>query len=402
MTSVPGLDNCDYPVILLGQDIGHDKTNLKDKDLRFDLKSLGTVVREIDTQHLAREVGLWPAVGDNPRNQIGLDVLVKRLEFLHTDPHTALNDAARTLESAIQLVLTGHKCKMTARLSMQQVANTIETHSRISYATIGGCSDYCWRCGGRDHMKPNCKVHASELRCDYCASNGYTPSLDEAHISEHCIHEAEAKAEARRNKYREIKAEKARLMKEQRNRSCGRGCKNSLNTCVARSAQITNPNQQLNPGIIPFQPWSGRPQNYITGLPHVQCMQQPLGYPAYNPPSTEWPQYDLQYPPFPPYSNWNTQTSYGGNDGRFPTASDQPPGYDFGHYQDDHSGQAQSHHQGGQAAIPRSHQDSHGNQAFEQRQGKFITQPELPRGYHYPPDSHGSGGRGEQYPWRRD
>jgi hypothetical protein len=194
LDNIDGLGYGNKPVIVLGQDIGHDKNNLANKSVRFDIEKCGTVVRWIDTQVLARDVGYWL----KPKNeQIGLARLVENLWFEHSDPHTAANDAARTLISAFQLALKDDVCKKGCKKSMLQVATDIEAYSVANFTPIGGVEAYCWRCGTAGHMKEACV--ATGLFCEECEKNGCELSVAEQHVTMHCLCIAKEKAVQRRN-----------------------------------------------------------------------------------------------------------------------------------------------------------------------------------------------------------
>jgi hypothetical protein len=193
LNNIDGLGYVNHPIVVLGQDIGHDKNNLANKSVRFDIDSMGTVVRWIDTQILARDVGYWL----KPKNeQIGLARLVESLWFEHSDPHTACNDAARTLISAFQLALKDDACKKGCKKSMLQVATEVEAFSVDNFTPIGGVEAYCWRCGVAGHMKEACV--ATGLFCEECAKNGCVLSEAEEHVTMHCLCIANEKALQRR------------------------------------------------------------------------------------------------------------------------------------------------------------------------------------------------------------
>lgn len=190
---VDGLRGGNCPIVVLGHDVTHDKNNLKNKATAFDMDPVGTVVRYIDTQALVREVMYWLV----PRNeQIGLKRLVEELWFEHSDPHTAANDAGRTLISAFQMALRENSCTIKAGKSMWQVATDLEEHSVANFKSIGGVEKYCWKCGDIGHMKRECT--ATGLRCDECEKNGCDILPGEEHITAHCLCIANKKAEERR------------------------------------------------------------------------------------------------------------------------------------------------------------------------------------------------------------
>ena len=201
---VEGVSGGHCPVVILGHDVGHDVNHLKEKSIKLDIEGLGTIVRLIDTQQLAREVFCW-----QNKDQIGLAALTKKLHFEHSDAHTATNDAARTMIAAIQLGILHHPCKTRlVSKTMQEVADGLEVHSLNSFKPIGGSHVYCWRCGSYDHMKRNCPKSGQELHCAYCEQAGRLLTMEERHITLHCIHDAYEKARVRREKYALAKAGK--------------------------------------------------------------------------------------------------------------------------------------------------------------------------------------------------
>ncbi|KAF1828494.1 hypothetical protein BDW02DRAFT_615394 [Decorospora gaudefroyi] len=182
-----------HPIVVLGQDIGHDKNNLKAKAIAFDMEPIGTVVRYIDTQIMVRDAGYWKM----PKNeQIGLKRLVQELWFEHSDPHTAANDAGRTLIAAFQIALGGHPCKHNTTKTMLEVANAIENHSVATFQSLGGVAKYCWKCGTVGHMKEECT--ASNLHCDECTEKKCKIAPGGDHVTAHCMCIATKKAVLRR------------------------------------------------------------------------------------------------------------------------------------------------------------------------------------------------------------
>ena len=171
---------------------------------------LGTVVRYVDTQVLARDTHCWYAPN---KEQIGLKKLVEILRFEHSDPHTAANDAGRTLISAFQLGIGDHECrdKNKVKKEMLEVASAIEEYSVASFKSIGGVKEYCWRCGQNGHMKSTCT--ATDLHCDECEANECELQSGEDHITLHCMCLANKKATLRRER-----DALARLQKKHKNK----------------------------------------------------------------------------------------------------------------------------------------------------------------------------------------
>lgn len=202
----PDLVGLKRPVILVGHALAHDKDNLEKNGLNYDFRKHGTVVKEIDTQKLTKEVHAW-LDWQNPNNDIGLDTLCEEVfGFEHADAHTALNDAARTIICMINLALRSWVKKDKTEKTIQEVALEIETHSKDTFTSSWGTEICCTRCGGRDHSNEQgqCRI---EVDCKACerfdeTTEGVTKQDIEKHTHEHieqyCLHVAEFNAWKRR------------------------------------------------------------------------------------------------------------------------------------------------------------------------------------------------------------
>lgn len=210
----PQLEGCKKPVILVGHAISHDRTNCKNNGLDYDWFKHGTIVKEIDTQPLAKATRTW-FDASAPNNEVGLEKLTRTLGYEHEDPHTACNDAARTLIAAIQMVLPW-QCKEGYIKCMQAVALDLEMSSRDDLVPNWGTAFYCTRCGGRDHQDKEGRRCAVPVHCKACAQHdsvlnkdndkkGYL-TIDDVgkeghwatHIEQCCQHVADFKAWQRR------------------------------------------------------------------------------------------------------------------------------------------------------------------------------------------------------------
>ncbi|KAF1850071.1 uncharacterized protein K460DRAFT_326583 [Cucurbitaria berberidis CBS 394.84] len=198
-SSDPELKGCKKPVVLLGHAMYHDEENIKKSGgLEYDLFKYGTIVKEVDTQPLAKATHTW---FDQcaPNNDVGLDTLTKRLGFEHEDAHTACNDAARTVISAIQMVLP-KQCREGREKDMQAVAWEIEEHSRDTPSSTWGSKLCCTRCGGRDHQDKEGERCTVPVHCKACAQ--FDVGKEEEHWTTHmemyCPHIANYKAWTRR------------------------------------------------------------------------------------------------------------------------------------------------------------------------------------------------------------
>lgn len=181
INNVNGLRGHDHPIVILGHSIGHDRQHLNGKDLAFDLDGLGTVVRYIDTQKITRDANFWHDPRENP---IGLRDLVKKLEFEHTNSHTAANDAARTLVAGILMAIP-REARQGCRRNTQKVLYDLEASSRANFEPLGGVEQYCCRCGSVGHLdEPRC-LWKGPMRCEECVSRGLDV-FAQSHISLHC------------------------------------------------------------------------------------------------------------------------------------------------------------------------------------------------------------------------
>ncbi|KAF2117339.1 hypothetical protein BDV96DRAFT_490450, partial [Lophiotrema nucula] len=117
--------NC--PVIFLGH-AGHgDLQRLRDA-LGFDAS--GTVVRIIDTQVMARGLGLH-------HQQIGLGSLMSCYGCPYRDSHTAGNDAAYTIIDAILMAVYGRNVPKFSKTPLQVVDEVEEASIRRSVCDWG-------------------------------------------------------------------------------------------------------------------------------------------------------------------------------------------------------------------------------------------------------------------------
>ncbi|KAH7346065.1 hypothetical protein BKA66DRAFT_447860 [Pyrenochaeta sp. MPI-SDFR-AT-0127] len=192
------LKGCKRPVVLIGHAIYHDEVNFKKHGLNYNWRKHGTIVKEIDTQALAKATCTW-SDPETPSNNVGLGNLTKQLGFKHEDAHTACNDAARTVMSAIQMVLP-KSCKTGKGKSMQTVALNIEDHSRNSLPSILGSEFCCIRCGSRDHEDKEGEHCEVLVHCKACAyfDKGNQNEHWTTHIEDYCVHVAEYKGWLRR------------------------------------------------------------------------------------------------------------------------------------------------------------------------------------------------------------
>jgi hypothetical protein len=205
MSDNPALRGCKRPVVLVGHALKHDEDNVKKMGEKYDFTKYSTMVAKVDTQPLARETETWIPHPTMPTNEVGLRVLVEeKLGFYHLDNHTASNDAARTMMSAIKMILP-LKFTKNQPYDMQQVAVNVEKHSGLDshLLTPYGTVECCIRCGGRDHSIDVCTATVVCAACERFDLNPDQVTQDEmvaSHIETYCPHVARFKAWARRYK----------------------------------------------------------------------------------------------------------------------------------------------------------------------------------------------------------
>lgn len=195
------LEGCPEPILLVGHAIQHDIDNFKKSGLQFDIAQQRSIVARVDTQLLAREVGLENPHSKTPQekaaNTIALKDLTEAIGFKHEQQHTACNDASRAIICAINMVLDEQQRKpKDATMTMQDVVKLIEGSSTEQPAPYGTV-ECCTRCSNRSHSNDTCEEVVS---CDACTIFDRTEptSHTEAHTDIYCPHITAFKAGMRR------------------------------------------------------------------------------------------------------------------------------------------------------------------------------------------------------------
>lgn len=173
------------PIVLLGHALDNDVEKMQ-KLLDFDPLAKGNLVKQIDTQVIARDVGHW----NHPVNQIGLQRLVMEMGFAYRDSHTASNDAAMTLIAAMQLVLDAEFKDPSRSKPLQDVIDEVEKKSR-SHNWHHGSPLFCFRCGSRSHTKERAAKGGpcrAKVQCEHCKD--VRPDSQFGHRSEACVMKA--------------------------------------------------------------------------------------------------------------------------------------------------------------------------------------------------------------------
>ncbi|KAL5371867.1 hypothetical protein DPSP01_013932 [Paraphaeosphaeria sporulosa] len=159
------------PSILIGHAL-HNDTGGLEETIGFDPYASGTVVATLDTQQMAREMGIYNPAGS--RHEIGLRDLCYHFKIPYRDSHTASNDAAYTIISAIYMALYGRDMPKTGKTVLHSI-EAVEATSRMYSNARFGISRYCTRCHRTNHFKKDC--HARIPPCHKCQARR-TPGRD--------------------------------------------------------------------------------------------------------------------------------------------------------------------------------------------------------------------------------
>lgn len=196
----PELNQSMAPIILVGHALKNDLDNTKKPGLDYDLRTQPNIVAIVDTQPLARKAGVYRPPANQPTAEVGLKVLTKALGFEHElrNPHTACNDASRTVISAIYMVLSKEH-KSTEKMTMQEIVDHLEARSLMQKSYFG-TAKCCASCGGRDHTEKECSKDLSCKACKRFDPENNKSSGPRNHSDTFCPHVAEWKSWVRRFK----------------------------------------------------------------------------------------------------------------------------------------------------------------------------------------------------------
>lgn len=200
ITTNKELEGCVEPVVLLGHDLKHDIRHLQKSALQYDISSQRSIVATVDTQVLAKEVGLYHPSAKTAKEQatlqIGLLDLAQAIGFEHKLLHTACYDAASTIICAIHIALPKDLSNPgNANLTLQGVVDQVKVASTQKTPPFGTVH-CCARCSNRSHSKSDCTEIVS---CDACKKfDTHQTSHTDEHCEMYCIHIAAFKAGMRR------------------------------------------------------------------------------------------------------------------------------------------------------------------------------------------------------------
>jgi len=160
------------PIILVGHAVENEFEHMQ-RAFGVDLLSYGTIVKVIDTQVMAQELGIKAPRGPF----IGLKDLLAHFNMVVPNLHTAGNDAAATLMAAVLLTLKpwmypdvpGSPPAIVQGRSMSEVvAGVMEMGQSLSPPPWGELV-YCVRCDHKSHLAKSCYT---ALTCQICSNSG--------------------------------------------------------------------------------------------------------------------------------------------------------------------------------------------------------------------------------------
>ncbi|KAF2870041.1 hypothetical protein BDV95DRAFT_639039 [Massariosphaeria phaeospora] len=193
-----------FRVGFFGHALQNDLRNLRDT-LGFDVYGLGTVVKTVDTQHLARDYGVWPQYNNN---SIGHERLVGMVGFAYRDAHTACNDIGMSINAGILMALRKPEDDgdVNSSATVQEVIDDVEKESQKYSHSHHGVEAFCLRCGQPGHFREDCNPRKVKVRCAHCVEAG-RDRASYSHVSEFCISHAVQQSKERQQQARADKME---------------------------------------------------------------------------------------------------------------------------------------------------------------------------------------------------
>ncbi|KAF2796915.1 hypothetical protein K505DRAFT_236610 [Melanomma pulvis-pyrius CBS 109.77] len=169
----PGIQGPGFqPVVLVGHAI-HNHIARINEAFKLDILSLGSVIKVLDTQSLAKDVGIKPPKGTN----ISLMDLSRHFGMIPDNLHTAGNDVVHILINAVFASLQSHPFgfgsnnrtvgDFTERINM--LVNRMMQVGKVYPPQNWGTLLFCTRCDRDNHLKESC--HAAYICCTICVNS---------------------------------------------------------------------------------------------------------------------------------------------------------------------------------------------------------------------------------------
>lgn len=160
------------PIILVGHAVENEFEHVQ-RAFGIDLLSYGTIVKVIDTQLIAQELGIKAPRGP----LIGLKDLLAHSNMVIPNLHTAGNEAAATFMAAVLLTLkpwmypdiSGPLSAVVQGRSMSDVVTGVMGMGKSLSPLPWGELVYCIRCDHKSHIAKYCHT---ALICQICSNSG--------------------------------------------------------------------------------------------------------------------------------------------------------------------------------------------------------------------------------------
>lgn len=168
------------PVVLIGHAIDNDIEVLREH-FGFDLASLGVIVMTLDTQIMAKELGMFGGRPMSLKNILGQYLVEEK--YLHN----AGNDAAQTMVAAS--LLAGDYATRKGRYEAFNQADVLNLKASLRNRNLvyWGIAKFCTNCEGTDHLVGQCP---NKYFCPRCDSSAVWKENAATHPLEKCIRPA--------------------------------------------------------------------------------------------------------------------------------------------------------------------------------------------------------------------
>lgn len=153
------------PVVFIGHAVDSDVEVVRER-FGLDIEALGVVVTTLDTQVLAREMGVAM-----PGRKIKLRDLLGRFGVEETFLHNAGNDVVGTMVAAMLMGCGGGEMKTNAQ-AYQGLKKRLRERSKVLYGSVL----FCTVCDSDKHVAEYCRA---VVHCEHCATTHKTEKCPE-------------------------------------------------------------------------------------------------------------------------------------------------------------------------------------------------------------------------------
>jgi hypothetical protein len=169
------------PVIFIGHAVDNDIAFMK-SHMGVDLAALGTIAVTLDTQVMARELGLSP-----PTRKISLKALLAQFRITEPYLHNAGNDIAQTIIAAWLLAYENSIPGSTyANPSNAIFMSVVKAQANVTWRnqdTGYGIETFCTRCDSKEHTRHEC---TEVIFCTKCAGHPRLGGGANTHRTDKC------------------------------------------------------------------------------------------------------------------------------------------------------------------------------------------------------------------------